>query len=77
MKKLVLFAVVAVAISFASCGGNKPTPEEIEKARMDSIAKADSIAKVKAETEAAALADSLKAKAIADSLEAAAAAAKK
>lgn len=69
MKKLVLFAVVAIAVSFASCG-NKPTPEEIEKAKQDSIAKVDSLAKVEAEAAAAALqADSLAAaQAQADSL---------
>ena len=51
MKKLVLFAVVAVAISLASCGDNKAK----EEAAADAAAKAqaDSLAKVQA------LADSL------------------
>jgi len=38
MKKLVLFAVAAVAISFASCGGNKQVDAEKEAQRVkDSI----------------------------------------
>lgn len=49
MKKLVLFAVALIAVSFASCGPKALTPEEIAKKQADSIAvevaKADSIAK--------------------------------
>ncbi|MBB4035075.1 hypothetical protein GGR21_000964 [Dysgonomonas hofstadii] len=67
MKKLVLFAVAIVAISFASCGGSKPSPEEEQKRIQDSIARADSIAKV--EAEAALQADSLaKVQAVLDSI---------
>ncbi|HMM02887.1 MAG: hypothetical protein ACK5KN_06790 [Dysgonomonas sp.] len=59
MKKLVLFAVAVIAISFASCG-NKAAEEAKAKAT------ADSIAAVQAAEEAAA-----KAKAIEDSIAAA------
>ncbi|MDR1092320.1 MAG: hypothetical protein LBL79_14725 [Prevotella sp.] len=67
MKKLVLFAVVAVAISLASCGDNKAKEEAAAKAQ------ADSIAAVEAQAAAKAQADSIaQAQAIADSLAAAA-----
>jgi len=40
MKKLVLFAVAAVAISFASCGGNKQVDAEKEAQRIEDSIKA-------------------------------------
>ena len=45
MKKLVLFAAIVAAVSFASCG-NKAA--DAEKATADSIRIADSIAAVEA-----------------------------
>ncbi|MDU1889287.1 MAG: hypothetical protein E6767_01235 [Dysgonomonas sp.] len=56
MKKLVLFAVAVVAISFASCGGNKQVDAEKEAQRIK-----DSIEAVAAEAaaQAAATVDSL------------------
>ena len=56
MKKLVLIAAAIVAVSFASCGGNKAA--NAEQAAADSIRIADSIAAVEAaEAAAAAAAD--------------------
>ena len=52
MKKLVLMAVAMVAVSFASCGGNKAA--DAEQAKADSIRIADSIAAVEAAAAAAA-----------------------
>jgi len=49
MKKLVLFAVAIIAISFASCGGNKPNPEEEAKRIQDSIEAAAAEAAAKLE----------------------------
>jgi hypothetical protein len=51
MKKLVLFAVAVVAISFASCGGKTVNVEEEAKRVQDSI-EAEA-AKAAAELEAA------------------------
>lgn len=59
MKKLVLFALAAVAISFASCGGNKVDAEK-EKQRIEDSIKAATAA---AEKEAAAQIDTLAQKA--------------
>ncbi|HBX50238.1 MAG: hypothetical protein A2275_13405 [Bacteroidetes bacterium RIFOXYA12_FULL_35_11] len=59
MKNLLLSAVFLTAIGFISCG---PSAEEIENKRLDSIAKADSIAQIEADLKAA------KEKAIADSI---------
>lgn len=67
MKKLFLsLAVVSMGMSFFACGGSDA--EKKTQDSLDSVAKADSIAKV--EAEAAAAADSLTA--AADSLVAAA-----
>lgn len=56
MKKLVLMAAAIVAVSLASCGGNKAA--NAEQATADSIRIADSIAAVEAAAaEAAAEAD--------------------
>lgn len=67
MKKLVLFAVVAVAISFASCGGNKVNAEEEAKRVADSIAAVE--AQAAADAAAKATTDSLaQVQALADSL---------
>lgn len=46
MKKLVLMAAAIVAVSLASCGGNKAA--NAEQATADSIRIADSIAAVEA-----------------------------
>ena len=46
MKKLVLMAAAIVAVSFASCGGNKAA--NAEQAAADSIRIADSIAAAQA-----------------------------
>ena len=54
MKKLVLMAAAIVAVSFASCGGNKAA--NAEQAAADSIRIADSIAAVEAAEAAAAAA---------------------
>lgn len=63
MKKLVLFAVAVVAISFASCGGNKQVDAEKEAKRIqDSIeaVAAEAAAKAEATTDSLAqVADSL------------------
>ncbi|GHV16735.1 hypothetical protein FACS1894169_10870 [Bacteroidia bacterium] len=70
MKKLVLFAVVAIAISLASCGDNKAKEEAAAKAKADSIAAVE--AQVAAEAAAKAQADSIaQVQALADSLAAA------
>lgn len=50
MKKLSSLLLVAGTLAFVACG---PSAEELEKARQDSIAKADSIAAVEAEIQAA------------------------
>ena len=63
MKKLSSLLLVAGTLAFVACG---PSAEELEKKRQDSIAKADSIAAVEAEVQAA------KEKAIQDSIAAAA-----
>lgn len=69
MKKLFLsLAVVSMGMSFFACGGSDA--EKKTQDSLDSVAKADSIAKVEAEAAAAAAADSLTA--AADSLVAAA-----
>lgn len=50
MKKIFIVMMMAVAMTFVACG---PSAEEVEKAKQDSIAKADSIAlieKVKADS---------------------------
>ena len=56
MKKLVLFAVAAIAISFASCN-NKAAEEAAAKAKADSLAAVE--AQVAAEAAAKAQADSI------------------
>lgn len=68
MKKLVLFAVAVVAISFASCS-NKAAEEAKAKATADSIAAVEAAAAA-AEAQAKATADSIAAvaQAAADSL---------
>ena len=67
MKKLVLFAVVAVAISLASCGDNKAKEEAAAKAAADSIAQVEAQAAQEAAAKAAA--DSTaQAQALADSI---------
>lgn len=58
MKKL-LFSAVVIAVVFTACG---PSAEELENKRLDSIAKADSIAQIEADLKAA------KEKAVADSI---------
>lgn len=50
MKRLASLMLVAGTLVFVACG---PSAEQIEKARQDSIAKADSIAAVQAEIQAA------------------------
>ncbi len=40
MKKLILFAVAAIALSFASCGGNKQVDAEKEAQRIQDSIKA-------------------------------------
>lgn len=50
MKKFASLMLVAGTLAFVACG---PSAEEIEKKRQDSIAKADSIAAVQAEIQAA------------------------
>ncbi|MDH6309758.1 regulator of protease activity HflC (stomatin/prohibitin superfamily) [Dysgonomonas sp. PFB1-18] len=71
MKKLVLFAVAVVAISFASCGGNKVDPQ-VEKQRIEDSIKAATEAEA-AKLQEQALQDSLaKVQAEADSIAAAA-----
>lgn len=62
MKRFASLMLVAGTLAFVACG---PSAEEIEKKRQDSIAKADSIAAVQAEIQAA------KEKAIQDSIAAA------
>ncbi len=62
MKKLASLMLVAGTLVFVACG---PSAEQLEKVRQDSIAKADSIAAVQAEIQAA------KEKAIQDSISAA------
>lgn len=52
MKKLVLFAVAVVAISFASCGGNKQVDAEKEAQRIEDSIKA-AAAEAAAQLEAA------------------------
>lgn len=69
MKKLFLsLAVVSMGMSFFACGGSDA--EKKTQDSLDSVAKADSIAKAEAEAAAAAAADTLTA--AADSLAAAA-----
>lgn len=69
MKKLFLsLAVVSMGMSFFACGGSDA--EKKTQDSLDSVAKADSIAKAEAEAAAAAAADTLTA--VADSLTAAA-----
>lgn len=67
MKKVLVVLSIMGSIGFVSCG---PSAIDIEKAKQDSIAKADSIATAQAEVIAA------QEKAKADSVEAAAAAEK-
>lgn len=55
MKKLVLMAAAIVAVSLASCGGNKAA--NAEQATADSIRIADSIAAVEAAAAAEAAAE--------------------
>jgi hypothetical protein len=46
MKKLVLFAAVLVAVSFASCGGNKqeaPAEEVADTVAVEEVAVVDSL----------------------------------
>jgi hypothetical protein len=46
MKKLVLFAAVLVAVSFASCGGNKqeaPAEEAADSVAVEEVAVVDSL----------------------------------
>ena len=50
MKRLASLMLVAGTLAFVACG---PSAEEKEKARQDSIAKADSIAAVQAVIQAA------------------------
>ena len=50
MKRLASLMLVAGTLAFVACG---PSAEELEKKRQDSIAKADSIAAVQAEIQAA------------------------
>ena len=53
MKKLfALLMVCGFALAFVACGGGKAKEEAAAKAKVDSIAMADSIAKVTAEAEA-------------------------
>ena len=52
MKKLVLFAVAVIAISFASCGNNKAAEEAKAKATADSIAAVEAAAAAEAQTKA-------------------------
>ncbi|MBI5218465.1 MAG: hypothetical protein HY958_05995 [Bacteroidia bacterium] len=50
MKKFASFMLIAGTIAFVACG---PSAEELEKKRQDSIQKADSVAAVQAEIQAA------------------------
>jgi len=59
MKKLVLFVVAVVAISFASCGGNKADAEKEAKRVQDSIEAAVAAAEAEAAAKLEASADSL------------------
>ncbi|MDR2948397.1 MAG: hypothetical protein ACK5KL_09645 [Dysgonomonas sp.] len=68
MKKLVLFAVAVVAISFASCGNNKAAEEAKAKATADSIAAVEAAAQAEAQAKATADSIAAVAKAAADSL---------
>ena len=62
MKKLfALLMVCGFALAFVACGGGKAKEEAAAKAKADSTAMADSIAKVSAEV------DAMQAKAKADS----------
>lgn len=60
MKKLASVFLIIGTMAFVACG---PSAKELEKKRLDSLAKADSIAAVQAEVKAAmekAKADSIK-----------------
>jgi hypothetical protein len=67
MKKLVLFAVAVVAISFASCS-NKAAEEAKAKATADSIAAVEAAAAAEAQAKATADSIAAVAQAAADSL---------